>query len=416
VPGPADHTNGPCYSYGIAAYAPTVGSVLYGIVAATTAVLLAAALCALLRGPGLRAGIVVVGRRGRRVPVVGGLAVVGTVGAVVGAGEWSGAARLGGEVTRVLLAAVAVAAMGLAEDLRSARHRPGGRWPRVARRVPRYAVPAGAAALVVPYDVLGVVGGLVAAAWIVLVAHGCVALDHADGVMGAAGVVMAFALGLCAVADVRDGLAALLCVLAAALTGFLMHNAAPARVTAGRGGALFAGFLPAAVAVLVLAGRGPGVGGSVLAALGAVPVVSVVPVRVARGLRGMGLTPRGVVVVVAALTAGAAVPGVLVFLEWAPPLAAWVAAAAAATATLACGLLGRAPHGSGARLSDGSGVRPGNNSGVRLGKRLRAVRGCPRPAAEPWSGTVPRPGKGRGEPRERPPLTRTRRPARTPEL
>ncbi|MDQ0812190.1 hypothetical protein QFZ63_003904 [Streptomyces sp. B3I7] len=179
-----------------------------------------------------------------------------------------------------------------------------------------------------------------------------------------------------------------------------MHNAAPARVTAGRGGALFTGFLPAAVAVLVLAGRGPGVGGSVLAALGAVPVVSVVPVRVARGLRGMGLTPRGVVVVVAALTAGAAVPGVLVFLEWAPPLAAWVAAAAAATAALACGLLGRAPRG----------------SGVRLGKRLRAVRGRPRPAVEPQFVTVPRPGKGRGEPRERPPLTRTRRPARTPEL
>ncbi|MGC8919724.1 hypothetical protein AB7952_13075 [Streptomyces sp. PG2] len=138
---------------------------------------------------------------------------------------------------------------------------PGAGWPRVARRTLRFGVPAAAAALVVPYDVLGVPAGLLAAGWIVLVAHGFVALDHADGVMGTAGVVMAFALGVCAVADVRDGLAALLCVLAAALTGFLMHNAAPARVTAGRGGALFTGFVPAAVAVLVLAGRGPGVGG-----------------------------------------------------------------------------------------------------------------------------------------------------------
>lgn len=343
----ADHTNGSCYSYGIAAYAPTVYSVLYGIVAATTAVLLAAALCALLRGPGLRAGIVKVGRRGRRVPVVGGLAVVGTVGAVVGVGEWSGAARLGGEVTRVLLAAVAVALTGLAEDLRPARPRPAGRWPRLARGALRHGVPAGAAALVVPYDVLGVPGGLLAAGWIVLVAHGFVALDHADGVMGAVGVVTAFALGTCAVADVRDGLAALLCVLAAALTGFLMHNAAPARVTAGRGGALFTGFLPAAVAVLVLAGRGPGTGGSVLAALSAVPVASLSRLRVARGLRGMGVTPRGVVVTVATLAAGAAVPGVLVFLDCAQPWAAWVAAATVATTVLACGRPGRAPHGSG---------------------------------------------------------------------
>lgn len=369
---PADHANGSCYSYGIAAYAPTVGSVLYGIVAATTAVLLAAALCALLRGPGLRAGVVVVGRRGRRVPAVGGLAVVGAVGAVVGAGEWSGTARLGGEVTRVLLAAAAVAATGFAEDLRPARHRPGGRWPLLARRVARYGVPAAAAALVVPYDVLGAVGGPVAAVWIVLVAHGCVALDHADGVMGAAGVVMAFALGVCAVADVRDGLAALLCVLAAALTGFLMHNVAPARVAAGRGGALFAGFLPAAVAVLVLAGRGPEAGGSVLAALGVVPVVSVVPVRPARGLRGMGLTPRGVVVVVAVLTAGAAVPGVLVFLDWAPPLAAWIATAVAATAVLGCGLPGRA------RSGKGRGDVPGSGGAV---ERERPPRPRTRPAA-----------------------------------
>jgi UDP-GlcNAc:undecaprenyl-phosphate GlcNAc-1-phosphate transferase len=174
-----------------------------------------------------------------------------------------------------------------------------------------------------------------------------VALDHADGVMGAVGVVTAFALGTCAVADVRDGLAALLCVLAAALTGFLMHNAAPARVTAGRGGALFTGFLPAAVAVLVLAGRGPGTGGSVLAALSAVPVASLSRLRVARGLRGMGVTPRGVVVTVATLAAGAAVPGVLVFLDCAQPWAAWVAAATVATTVLACGRPGRAPHGSG---------------------------------------------------------------------
>jgi UDP-GlcNAc:undecaprenyl-phosphate GlcNAc-1-phosphate transferase len=381
-----------------------VYSVLYGIVAATTAVLLAAALCALLRGPGLRAGVVVVGRRGRRVPVVGGLAVVGTVGAVIGAGEWSGAARLGGEVTRVLLAAAAVAATGFAEDLWPARPRPGGRWPRVARRTLRFGVPAAAAALVVPYDVLGVPGGLLAAGWIVLVAHGFVALDHADGVMGTAGVVMAFGLGVCAVADVRDGLAALLCVLAAALTGFLMHNAAPARVTAGRGGALFTGFVPAAVAVLVLAGRGPGVGGSVLAALGAVPVMSV-RLRWARGLRGTGVTPRGVAVVVAVLSAAAAVPAVLVFLEWAPPLAAWCAAAAVAGAVVACGLVRRRVR----RPAAGAG--PGTRGGPAGAEECATFTRVP----APLRGRAGGPGRGVGAVGGGPGATGSRPVARTPE-
>ena len=79
--------------------------------------------------------------------------------------------------------------------------------------------------------------------------------------MGTVGVVTAFALAGCAAAEVMDGLAALLSVLAAALTGFLMHGWHPARIVPGRCGSLFAGFVLASAAVLVHAEReaGPGI-------------------------------------------------------------------------------------------------------------------------------------------------------------
>ena len=156
--------------------------------------------------------------------------------------------------------------------------------------------------------------GLLAAGWIVFVALGFTALDHADGLAGTVGVVTAFGAGACAAAEVMDAVAVLLSVLAAALTGFLMHNWHPARVGLGACGALFTGFVLASAAVATRAGQELGSGAGVLFALTAVVAADVVLVVLARRLAGrpllragpdhlahrlrrLGLTPQGASVV-----------------------------------------------------------------------------------------------------------------------
>nr|BBJ52504.1 hypothetical protein SAVMC3_51330 [Streptomyces avermitilis] len=90
---------------------------LYGIIAATSALLLASALAAVLRVPALRLGLVE-RRRGRTVSRLGGAAVVvGTV-VVAGVGDWSGVARLGTGVGELLVVGAGVGALGLVADLR----------------------------------------------------------------------------------------------------------------------------------------------------------------------------------------------------------------------------------------------------------------------------------------------------------
>lgn len=167
-----------------------------------------------------------------------------------------------------------------------------------------------AAAFVVPYDETGVPAGLLAVGWIVFVAVGFKVLDHADALAGTVGVVTAFGVGACAAAEVMDGLAVLLSVLAAALTGFLMHNWPPARVGLGACGSLFTGFVLAASAVFTRAGYGIESSAGVLFALTAVASADVLlvvlsrrlagrpllrggPDHLAHRLRRLGLTPRG---------------------------------------------------------------------------------------------------------------------------
>ncbi|MEU6354449.1 MraY family glycosyltransferase [Streptomyces sp. NPDC047072] len=283
---------------------------LYGIAAATSALFLAALLSALLGPLARRLGLVERGRRG--LPVVGGVAVVVAVAVVAGAGEWTGVARLGGEVGRLLAGAVGVALLGFVADAR----RVGARVLGVGTAV--------AAVCVVPYAETGVPAGILAVGWIVFVALGFRALDHADGLAGTVGVVTAFGVGVCAAVEVMDGLAVLLSVLAAALTGFLMHNWHPARVGLGSGGALFTGFVLAAAAVLTRAGHGFGSSTAVLFAMTAVVAADVLLVtlarrrsgRLAHRLRRLGITPRGVTVLLGAGAFSGVLVGVLVHLGW----------------------------------------------------------------------------------------------------
>ncbi|MFC7892959.1 MraY family glycosyltransferase [Streptomyces sp. NPDC057381] len=306
---------------------------LYGIAAATASFLLAALLAGLLRAPALR--LALVDRRRRRpVPLLGGAAVVLVTGLVAWAGEWTGVVPLGPATGRLLTAAVAVGALGLAADVWRLRRR----WVVAGSAV--------AAACVVPYGVTGPVAGGFAVVWIALVAAAFQGLDHADGVAGTVGVVTAFGVAACAAAEVMDALAVLLSVLAAALTGFLLHNWHPARVALGACGSLFAGFLLAGAAVFTRAGHDPGAGAGVLFALSAVagadaalvlvsrrlagrPLLRGGPDHLAHRLRRLGLTPQGAVAVLGTASFAGVLVGVLVHTGWAGRVAVlWVAGGA----------------------------------------------------------------------------------------
>ncbi|MFJ9631551.1 MraY family glycosyltransferase [Streptomyces sp. NPDC091280] len=307
---------------------------LYGILAATTALLLSALLAALLRAPALRARIVDRRRRTRPVPLLGGLAVVIAVAAVTWGCDWTAVAPLGDGVAGLLVAGSAVAALGLVADV----------W----RLKTRFLVlgTAVAAACVVPYGELGVPGGLLAAAWIVFVAGAFKGLDHADGLAGTVGVVTAFGVGACAATEVMDGLAVLLSVLAAALTGFLMHNWHPARIALGACGSLFTGFVLASAAVVTRAGHGLASTAGVLFALTALASADAVlvllsrrlagrallrggPDHLAHRLRKLGLTPQGAVVLLGLGGFSGVLVAVLVHNGWAGESAVmWVAGGA----------------------------------------------------------------------------------------
>lgn len=340
---------------------------LYGILAATSALFLAAVLAALLRLPALRLGIV--DRRWRRpLPLSGGVAVVTATCLVAAVGDWRAVAPLEPEVGRLLVAGGGAALLGLVADVRrvKARFLVGGT--------------AVAAACVVPYEETGVPAGLLAVGWIVFVTLGFKALDHADGLAGTVGVVTAFGVGACAAAEVMDGLAVLLSVLAAALTGFLMHNWHPARGGLGACGSLFTGFVLASAAVTTRAGQELGSGAGVLFALTAVVAADVLlvvltrrpllrggPDHLAHRLRRLGLTPQGATVVLGVAAFSGVLVAVLVHLGWIAASGVWWVAAGVLLFVL--GLLRVKPHGP--RRGRPPGPRCATNTQVRASLRVR---------------------------------------------
>ncbi|MGW2909098.1 MraY family glycosyltransferase [Streptomyces asoensis] len=368
---------------------------LYGIVAAITALFLAAVLTALLRGPALRLGLHDRRQRQRRVPLFGGAAVVLATCLVAVAGDWTGIAPLGDGIEVLLVAGGAVAALGLVADV----------WRLNARFL--VVGTAVAAAFVVPYDDTGPVAGAAGVGWITFVALAFRSLDHADGVAGTVGVVTAFGVAACAAVEVMDGLAVLLSVFAAALTGFLMHNWPPARVALGACGSLFAGFLLAAAAVITRAGHDPVTGTAVLFALTAVagadvalvvlsrrlagrPLLRGGPDHLAHRLRRLGITAQGATVLIAAAAFSAVLAGVLVHAGRADARAVWWVAGGALVVVF--GLLRVAVYGPprargrrAARAGRPSRARGARRGGVRVADGSHEVR----PAARPGAGPAP---------------------------
>jgi UDP-GlcNAc:undecaprenyl-phosphate GlcNAc-1-phosphate transferase len=156
-----------------------------------------------------------------------------------------------------------------------------------------------------------------------------------------------------AAAEVMDALAVLLSVLAAALTGFLMHNWPPARIGLGACGSLFTGFVLAASAVMTRAGRDPLSGAGVLYALTALATADVLlvvlsrrlagrplwrdgPDHLAHRLRKLGLTPPGVTILLGVAAFAGVVVGVLVHMGWMAVSGVYWVGATALIAVLGC--------------------------------------------------------------------------------
>ncbi|MEU6810425.1 undecaprenyl/decaprenyl-phosphate alpha-N-acetylglucosaminyl 1-phosphate transferase [Streptomyces sp. NPDC046831] len=365
---------------------------LYGIATAIVSLLLAASLAALLRVPALRLGLLD-RRRARPVPLLGGVAVVASTCAVAAAGDWTGVAPLGHGVARLLAAGAGVAVLGLVADV----------W----RLKTSFLLlgTAVAAAFVVPYGETGVPAGILAVLWIACVAAAFRGLDHTDGLAGTVGVLTAFGAGACAAAEVMDDVAVLLSVLAAALTGFLMHNWHPARTTFGACGTLFTGFVVASAAVLARTGYGLLSTASVLFPLTAVaaadallvvlsrrlagrPVVRRGPDHLAHRLRRLGLTPPGATVLTGVGTFAAVLVGVLVHVGWVSRTSALWVAGVSLVAVL--GLL-RVPV-YGRRQGDGTGTvrRPADGPGTGIRRPGDAYATGRRAADGP--GALRRPG------------------------
>ncbi|WP_107102836.1 MraY family glycosyltransferase, partial [Streptomyces torulosus] len=339
-----------------------------------------------VRVPAQRLGIV--GRRRMRpVPLLGGVALLCGVGGVAWLGERSGVAPLGEEGGRLLLAGAAVGGLGLIGDLW------GLPW------VPRVVGVACAAAFVVPYEEVGVLGGAGAVAWIVFVVHGFKGLGRPDGVLGVVGVVTAFGLSVCAAAEVLDGLAALCSVLAAGLTGFLMQNWPPARVALGECGALFVGFLLAGGVVQVYAyaaGHGVGIGGPFALTVPATADAVLVllsrrlagrepwrsgPDHLPHRLRRLGLTPVGVAVVVGVCAVASVVVGVAVHMLWMKAGGVWWVAGTAVV--VVAGMSRVRVYGLGAAGAQGARAmsRPRRPDPAPATGRFPAADGRPRAAS-----------------------------------
>lgn len=351
----------------------------HGLAAAAAALLITAVLTELVRVLALRTGAIdrPADRKAHTTPTphLGGVAVVvGTIGVVcwgplTAQGAWAPG------VGQLLVAGAAVAAVGLVDDLR-----PLG-------AVPRLLVETAAATVLVAGCGLSLPTGVLAVGWIVFITNAFNLLDNSDGVVGTVAAVTALGLAGCAVVEQRFGLAVLLCVLATALSGFLVHNWHPARIFLGDCGSLFIGFVLSSAAVLVHTDATPGRAAGGLLALTLVvtadtglvlvsrrrarrPLLQGGTDHIAHRLRRLGLTADGAAVTLGAVAFVGTLAGLLIH---GGRLTPYAVLPLALTALAACsGLLCVPVYG-------GVGVPPRAARGVPPAARARRFAGTRKP-------------------------------------
>ncbi|HZE32494.1 MAG TPA: MraY family glycosyltransferase [Actinoallomurus sp.] len=146
----------------------------------------------------------------------------------------------------LLMAATAVALLGLVDDIR-----PLSPYSRLVVEG------LAAAAVVGTGGHVKIFGNwldyVVPVLWIVVITNSFNLLDNMDGAAAGVGCVTAAALALPALMVGQHGAVILLLALACGCAGFLPHNWTPARIFMGDAGSLFIGFVIAASAPLVFA-------------------------------------------------------------------------------------------------------------------------------------------------------------------
>lgn len=183
-------------------------------------------------------------------PRIGGVALVTSVVAGLGVLQIAGVG-IGREGGVVLTGALAIAALGLADDF----------WTLSA--VVRLLVQAVVAAIVVatvgplPLKWFGPDSWMSMALtvlWIMLVTNAYNFMDGIDGIAGAQALVAGIGWAIVAILAGSRDIAALSLLVAAASSGFLLHNWQPAKVFMGDAGSGFFGFLFAVLPLLAPAG------------------------------------------------------------------------------------------------------------------------------------------------------------------
>lgn len=191
----------------------------------------------------------------RPTPYLGGVVIVAGVLAPTVMAVGVGGSRL-----RILLvAAAAVAVLGLIDDLR-----PLPPYPRLAVEGLAAAAVVGAGGRVSVFG--NALDFIVPVLWIVVITNSFNLLDNMDGAAAGVACATAAALAVPAVMVEERSIAVLLVALSCGCAGFLPHNWTPARIFMGDAGSLFLGFVISASALLIFAppDRSAGVAGPLL--------------------------------------------------------------------------------------------------------------------------------------------------------
>ncbi|WP_051865181.1 glycosyltransferase family 4 protein [Streptosporangium roseum] len=272
----------------------------------------------------------------RPIPYLGGMAIMlGTIvppAALLGLTDRRAAA--------IMIAALAVALLGLIDDLSS------------LSPLTRLAVEAVAAFGVVLGGVQATVtggwlDGPITGLWIVVITNSFNLLDNMDGALATVAAVSAAFLAGMAFVYAQPAIGLLLVALAHASLGFLLHNWAPAKVFMGDAGSLFIGFVIACSAAMLVTGKSTDtvIAGLLLPTFVATVDTGVVILsrkragrpllqggtdHVSHRLRRLGLNVRLTAATLAAVAAATGALGLAMALGWISPLIATVAATGAA--------------------------------------------------------------------------------------
>ncbi|GIH60514.1 hypothetical protein [Microbispora siamensis] len=269
----------------------------------------------------------------RTIPYLGGVTLAAATTGAAAAGTMTALGSPDRRVSAVLLAAAAVALLGLIADV--------GALPLVTRLIVESVAAGGVVMCGVQVTLTGDwLDGPVSVMWIVALTNAYGLLDRLGGALAAVAAVTGAFLAVTALVLGDPLLAVLAAALAGACLGALPYGRARGRVRLGPSGSLFAGFVLTCTAAGLTAGRGSAVvaSGLLLPALAAIVGAGAYAVhRPRRGARWPAGPARKAAPALCVVSAGTGTAGLAVALGWMP--AGATAAVTAATAATVAALL-----------------------------------------------------------------------------